>query len=127
MIHEILNGNNNFLNYEYNIMEEYDYWEKTRRSEEVMRWRDIKHEMASHRCLGEYNFSIPTPPMELDKYPILKCAISDYLDEGIYGYNWFKSFTGFKARMNKGDYKMSGYWDKFRKQLYEYNGVRDRS
>ena len=75
--------------------------------------------------MGEYNYTIEIPPMEIDKYPILRAAINDYLDEGIYGYHWFKSFAGFKGRMTKGDYKLNGYWDKFRKQLYEYNGVRD--
>ena len=90
-IENLLNGNNNFIHYQYNTMEEYDYWEKTKSMEEIKRWRDIKQTMASKRCLGEYNYTIEIPPMEIDKYPILRAAINDYLDEGIYGYHWLGS------------------------------------
>lgn len=120
-----MNGNNNFLTYKYNGMEEYDYWMKTIRNDEVQRWGKKKSEDRLKLHMDHWFRAEDDPPMELDKYGLLKGAVELYIEEGIHGFQYFKTFTGYKARMTKGDYKLNGYWDRFRKQLYEYNGVKD--
>lgn len=122
---QILNGNNNFLVYKYNVMEEYDYWCKAVRTEEVSRWRDKLWDDRRKVHLNSWYKADEDPAMELDKYGLLKSAIQLYIEEGMYGYIYFKSFSSYKARMSRGDNKLSGFWDRFRKQLYEYNGVKD--
>lgn len=106
-------------------MEEYDYWMKTVRGDEVCRWMDKKsNDRLKLHCDVWYKAE-DDPPMKLDKYGLLKGAVELYIEESIHGFQYFKSFSGYKARMTRGDYKLNGYWDRFRKQLYEYNGVKD--
>lgn len=113
MIHEILNGNNNFLNYEYNIMEEYGYWEKTIAMEECMLyWKDWNKWEDS---IGWNNHVFRSE--HLEGYGFIRSAVRAYMNG--------KSFSHFKAIHTRGDYKLSGWWDKFRGELYKINGVKD--
>lgn len=112
---KILNGNNIFLDHNINIMEEYDYWMKTlQRPECKAYWNDWKNwedgvgwNISSHNFRSEH----------LEGYGYLRSAVR-YTFQG-------KSFSSFKAIHTRGDYKLSGWWDKFRAELYAYNGVRD--
>lgn len=96
-------------------MEEYDYWKKTIAKEECMLyWKDWKNwedgvgwDPSSHNFRSEH----------LEGYGYIRSAVRSYMSG--------KSFSHFKAIHTRGDYKLSGWWDKFRAELYKYNGVRD--
>jgi len=112
----ILNGNNNYVEYNYNIMEEYDYYIKTINSDECRRCRqDLKGDSATRE------------QAQVDNYPYITECIQDRVLYDNFKERWQPSwsFSSFKAKRTKGDYKLQGWWDKFRGELYKYNGVRD--
>ena len=112
---KILNGNNNFVNYNYNVMEEYDYWRKTISKEECMLyWKDWQ---SWEDGVGWYEKSHNFRSEHLEGYGHIRSAVRCTFQG--------KSFSAFKAIRTRGDYRLEGWWDKFRKELYEYNGVRD--
>jgi hypothetical protein len=115
MMDKILNGNNNFLNYQYNIMEEYEYFSKLWKMDEVKRcWNSFSH------------YGRPLLDKKIDGYPYITEMIEDRLvtmnNMDRYG-RW--TFSRFKAQRQRGDYKLQGWWDKFRAELYKINGVKD--
>lgn len=123
MILDILNGNNNYLSLNINRMEEYDYWKKTLDSDEVQRWMSHWHSenMKSIKC-GLHR-PVDFVFTGLEGKPKLQYAIRVY--SGIECPNSRPtSFNALKARLTRGDYKLDNWWDKFRTELYEYNGAK---
>lgn len=98
-------------------MEEYDYWVKVTQCDIFKRCRrDIRFGDSEAR----HSACIPS-------YPLITETIFDE-----YYHNNFKkdfqpswTFSSFKAKRTRGDYKLAGWWDKFRSELYDYNGVKD--
>lgn len=107
----ILNGNNNFLPYEYNVMEEYDLYMKLWKMDEVIRCWDRVH-------------SIVTP---IPGFPFITEMIEERQvvnnNSQLFGGRF--TFSKFKAQRMRGDYKLRRWWDGFRKELYEINGAKD--
>lgn len=114
MILKILNGNNNYLSLNIDTMEEYDYFLKLWKMDEVIRaWNSFSH------------YGSPMMSKKVDGYPYITEMIEDRIvtnnNMDRYG-RW--TFSRFKAQRTRGDYKLSGWWDKFRTELYEINGAK---
>lgn len=115
MIIDILNGNNNFVSYNYNLMEEYDYFQRIWKLDDVQRvWQNRSE------------FGRPLCDKEVEGYPYITEMIFDRIvtnnNMDRYG-RW--TFSKFKAQRTRGDYKLQSWWDSFRAELYKINGVRD--
>ena len=105
-------------------MEEYDYWVKTLQSDEVLRWRD--HWSSEQLKLHKNYLYRPVDFVFtdlLDK-PKLQYAIQLTTGIDIPSDSRVTSFNSLKARLTRGDYKLSNWWEKFRTELYEYNGAK---
>lgn len=124
MILEILNGNNNYLSLNIDTMEEYDYWCKTLQSEEVARWRNHWFD-EQFKCTQNWLYRpVDFVFTDLEGKDKLIYAIQLYTGIDIPNDARLKSFNAIKARFTRGDYKLGGWWDKFRTELYEYNGAK---
>lgn len=96
-------------------MEEYDYFQKLWKMDEVMRcWQSFD------------NYGSSLLNKKVEGYPYITEMIEDRLvtvyNVDRYG-KW--TFSRFKAQRTRGDYKLKGWWDLFRAELYKINGVRD--
>lgn len=96
-------------------MEEYDYFKKLWDMDEIKRcW------------LSFNNYGSSLLEKKVEGFPYITEMIEDRLvtmnNMDRYG-RW--TFSRFKAQRTRGDYKLQGWWDKFRAELYEINGVRD--
>lgn len=66
------------------------------------------------------NASIPDHPY-ITEAILDECYHNNYKKD--YQARW--SFSSFKAKRQRGDWKLQGWWDLFRADLYKYNGVKD--
>jgi len=121
---KILNSFQNYIPYYYNEMEEYQFWEQTIRSDEVQRW--LKHYFDEEGKMI-YNGYYKPKPFEfhaLEGKDKLQFALQVFYAIDYPTDLRARSFSSLKARFTRGDYKISNWWGKFKKELYEYNGAK---
>ena len=98
-------------------MEEYDYYKKMMKMEECAKCR---RDLMFGDGRARHNAIVKDYPY------ITECITDEYLHNNFkekWQPSW--SYSGFKSKRTKGDYKLEGWWDKFRKELYKINGVKD--
>ena len=98
-------------------MEEYGYYVKMKNMEECSKCR---RDLMFGDSEARHNATAVNYPY------ITECITDEYLHNNFkkdYQARW--TFSSFKAKRTRGDYKLSGWWDKFRAELYKINGVID--